>query len=116
MNLGIAVRPKEEKQITQGSILIIPDSVKITSKFKEGLVIEVGEGTKRNPMEVRAADRIMYKKGTYPMSGNCEIISLSDVLYVSGRQCLAENCNNEPWGNIEFCKECFDKIFRKTED
>ena len=85
MNLGVAIKPKpepeagEEKKV--GSIFI-PTTAKAPSMNKEGEVVAVGFGLPDRPMEVSVGDRVFYKKGNYPESNGCEIVSLDDILYV----------------------------------
>ncbi len=49
-----------EAETTTASGIIIPDTAQ--EKPQEGTVIAVGEGTKDNPMTVKAGDNILYGK------------------------------------------------------
>ena len=60
MNLGIAVEKVEKKTDETQRMILIPDSVKISSKFNEGTVKFVGSGYFDRPMEVAVGDVIMY--------------------------------------------------------
>jgi co-chaperonin GroES (HSP10) len=62
--------------------VIVPDNVTVTRNNNEGIVIATGAGTKDRPMEVRVNERVMYKKGDYPKVGDCEVVSLDDILFV----------------------------------
>ena len=60
----ILVEPAEEKEVKKGGI-IIPDTAK--EKPQEGKVVAVGPGKvgddgKREPVEVKAGDRILFSK------------------------------------------------------
>ena len=81
MNLGVAIMPikEETKQIGQ---VIVPDNVTVTRNHNEGIVVATGNGTKERPMEVIIGERVMYKKGDYPKSESCDVVSLDDILYV----------------------------------
>lgn len=81
MNHGVAVRPDAEHTQKVGAI-VIPDTVKSTSKQKEGMVLDVGPGTEDKPMEVRPGDKIVYKNEEYPQSEGCDIIGCDDIMWV----------------------------------
>ncbi len=78
----ILVKRLEEKEVKKGGI-IIPDTAK--EKPQEGEVVAVGPGKvtedgKRQPMEVKAGDKILFGK----WSGN--EIKLGDEEYLIMRQ------------------------------
>jgi hypothetical protein len=43
----------------------------------------VGSGTKDRTMEVSAGETAMYKSAEYPKSGNCDVVNIDDILYVT---------------------------------
>ena len=83
MNLGVAIKPQEEeKEKTMTSGIIIPKTASSMQKYKKGVVVAVGQGTEDRPMELRVGETVFYKKANYPKSGDCDVVSVDDVLYV----------------------------------
>jgi chaperonin GroES len=81
----VKAAPKEEK--TKGG-LVLPDTVK--EKPVEGVVVAVGEGKvlengKRQPMDVKVDDRVIYSK----YSGTEVKLDDEDFLVISERDVLA---------------------------
>jgi chaperonin GroES len=81
----VQAAPKEEK--TKGG-LVLPDTVK--EKPVEGVVVAVGEGKilengKRQPMDVKAGDKVIYSK----YSGTEVKLDGEDFLILSERDVLA---------------------------
>lgn len=110
MPLGIKVR-EIKKEVYQNGIVIIPESITIASKFKEGIVTDVGEGTRKQPMEVKVGERILYKKEKYPVADGCDIISMNEVLYVCVKKCKNKFCENDAMNNTDYCHSCYNEIF-----
>jgi chaperonin GroES len=83
----VVVRPKDEKEVTTSSGIILPDTAR--EKPQEGEVVAVGAGRitddgKRIPMELSKGDRVIYSKfaGTEYKDGDAEYLIMreSDVL------------------------------------
>jgi co-chaperonin GroES (HSP10) len=110
MPLGIKVREIKKEKPKEG-LIIIPDTVKITSRFKEGIVVQVGEGTEDKPMEVEVNDKLLYKKEIYPATDGCDIITMEEVLYIVGKKCANELCKNDAIPNTKYCHNCYNEMF-----
>lgn len=84
----VVVRPKDEKEVTTSSGIILPDTAR--EKPQEGEVVAVGpgrstdDGKSRIAMEIKAGDLVIYSKfaGTEYKDGNEEFLILreSDIL------------------------------------
>lgn len=79
----VLIQPAPAEEVTVAGI-IIPDSAK--EKPQRGTVLAVGNGTKDEPMELKAGDKVLYGKyaGTQIEIDNEEVIIMrqSDVLAV----------------------------------
>jgi len=84
----VVIKPLEREEITKSGI-VLPDTAK--EKPQEGLVEAVGNGRfieatgKREPVDVKVGDRVLYAK----YSGNEVKIDEVDYLIVSEKDILA---------------------------
>jgi chaperonin GroES len=88
------VRPLEREEVTKSGI-VLPDTAK--EKPQEGLVEAVGNGRlieatgKREPIDLKVGDRIIYSK----YSGNEVKIDEQDYLILSEKDVLAVVANGK---------------------
>ena len=84
----LVIKPVQQEQVLTSGI-VIPDTAK--EKPQQGAVIAVGPGKRddkgqRIPMEVRAGDRILYKKYT----GQEVKVNQQDLIVLEEREVLAK--------------------------
>jgi co-chaperonin GroES (HSP10) len=112
MNLGVAIKPKN-MEVKQQGLIVIPETAHLSAKYKEGIVVGVGNGTEERPMEVEVGDMLMYKKAVYPVTEGCDIVSIEDVLYVTGRKCAISGCLEAAMPGSKYCATHFSDLLEE---